>query len=71
MRIFGSRPRFEGQVSFDGKLNITGRVGLPPFGIFGIPFTVTGIQENPKVKLRRGKDSDKLDETKEEPDDKE
>lgn len=66
MKIFGFRPRFEGQVSFDGKLNLTGRLGLPPFGILGIPFTVTGTQDNPLVKLRRQKDSDQLEETVEE-----
>lgn len=66
MKVFGFRPRFEGQVSFDGKLNLTGRLGLPPFGIFGIPFTVVGTQENPQVKLRRTKDSDKIEETQEE-----
>ncbi|WP_153795993.1 AsmA family protein [Foetidibacter luteolus] len=68
MRVFGFRPRFEGQVSFDGRLNLSARLGLPPFGIFGIPFTVTGTQENPKVKLRRSRNSDKLEETQEEPD---
>lgn len=68
MKVFGFRPRFEGQVSFDGRLNLTGRLGLPPFGIIGIPFTVIGTQENPKVKTRRAKDSDKLEETIEEPD---
>lgn len=67
MKVFGFRPRFEGQVSFDGKLNLTGRLGLPPFGIFGIPFTVIGTEENPQVKLRKEKDSDKLEETQEEP----
>ena len=68
MRVFGFRPRFEGQVSFDGKLNLSARLGLPPFGIFGIPFTVTGTQENPKIKLRRSRASDKLEETQETPD---
>lgn len=63
MKIFGFRPRFEGQVSFDGKLNLSGRVGLPPFGIFGIPFTVTGTQSKPVVHLRRNKDAGKLEET--------
>ena len=63
MKIFGFRPRFEGQVSFDGKLNLSGRIGLPPFGIFGIPFTVTGTQSKPVVHLRRNKESDKLEET--------
>ncbi|RXK81987.1 AsmA family protein [Filimonas effusa] len=63
MKVAGFRPRFEGQVSFDGKMNLSGRLGLPPLGIIGIPFSVTGTQENPKVKLRRGKESDKLEET--------
>jgi AsmA protein len=65
MKIFGFRPRFEGQMSFDGKLNLSGRLGLPPFGIFGIPFSVTGTEDNPIVKLRRAKDSDKIEETQE------
>jgi AsmA protein len=62
MKVFGFRPRFEGQVSLDGKLNLKGRVGLPPFGIFGIPFSVTGTQNNPEVKLKRNKEG-KLEET--------
>jgi len=62
MRVFGFRPRFEGQVSFDGKLNLKGRIGLPPLGIFGIPFSVTGTQSNPVVKLKRAGDG-KLEET--------
>ncbi|MBG9375358.1 AsmA family protein [Panacibacter sp. DH6] len=68
MKVFGFRPRFEGQVSFNGQLNLTGRLGLPPFGIFGIPFTVVGTQENPQVKLRRAKESDTIAETTEEAD---
>lgn len=68
MKVAGFRPRFEGQVSFDGKMNLSGRLGLPPLGIIGIPFSVTGTQENPKIKLRRSRDSDKLEETSEEPD---
>lgn len=69
MKVAGFRPRFEGQVSFDGKMNLSGRLGLPPLGIIGIPFSVTGTQENPKIKLRRSRDSDKLEETSEDPDD--
>jgi len=63
MRVAGFRPRFEGEVSFDGRLNLKGRLGLPPFGILGIPFSVTGTQSTPKVKLKRGSDKDKLEET--------
>lgn len=63
MRIFGFRPRMEGQVSLDGRLNLKMRIGLPPLGIFGIPVSVTGTQANPKVALKRGKDEDNLQET--------
>lgn len=55
LKIFGFRPRFEGQVSMDGDLNIKGRLGLPPFGIFGIPFTISGSSENPIVRLKKDK----------------
>lgn len=63
MRIFGFRPRVEGQVSLDGRMNLRFRLGLPPLGIIGIPMTVTGNSEQPIVKIRRGKESDELDET--------
>lgn len=62
MRVAGFRPRFEGQVSFDGRLNMSGRLGLPPFGLFGIPLSITGTQEKPKVALKRNKEG-KLEET--------
>lgn len=65
MRVAGFRPRFEGQVSFDGRLNMKGRLGLPPFGLFGIPLSITGTQENPKVALKRNREG-KLEETAEE-----
>ncbi len=61
MRIAGFRPRFEGQVSFNGRLNLKGRIGLPPLGIWGVPFSVTGTQTNPQVRLKRGSDKDSLD----------
>lgn len=65
MRIAGFRPRFEGQVSFDGRLNLSGRLGLPPFGIIGIPLSITGTQDHPKVALKRNKEG-KLEETEDE-----
>jgi AsmA protein len=63
MRIAGFRPRFEGQVSLDGKLNLQFRLGLPPLGIFGIPMTITGTQENPKIHMGKGKKEDEIKET--------
>jgi len=60
-KVAGFRPRIEGQTSFDGRLNIKMRLGLPPFGIIGIPIKVTGTQEDPKVKL--GKQTEDLQET--------
>lgn len=62
MKIAGFRLRFEGQVSFDGRLNLSGRLGLPPFGLLGIPLSITGRQEKPKVSLKRNKEN-KLEET--------
>ncbi|WP_418264393.1 AsmA family protein [Flavobacterium faecale] len=59
-KFAGFRPRIEGTSSFDGKLNIKMRLGLPPLGIIGIPLTVTGTQENPKVKL--GKKTEDIEE---------
>ncbi|MFA5713728.1 MAG: hypothetical protein WC960_06070, partial [Bacteroidales bacterium] len=55
MRIFGFRPRFEGESSFDGRVNFKVRVGLPPFGIIGIPVSITGTFDNPIVKVKRDK----------------
>jgi AsmA protein len=60
-KVAGFRPRIEGTTSFDGQLNIKMRLGLPPLGIIGIPLTVTGTQEAPKVKL--GKKTEDLAET--------
>ncbi|MEK8179383.1 AsmA family protein [Flavobacterium buctense] len=60
-KVAGFRPRIEGQTSFDGNLNIKMRLGLPPFGIIGIPIKVTGTQDNPKVKL--GRQTEDLQET--------
>ncbi|MGA9638989.1 MAG: AsmA family protein [Flavobacterium sp.] len=59
-KFAGFRPRIEGTSSFDGQLNIKMRLGLPPLGIIGIPLTVTGTQEKPKVKL--GKKTEEIEE---------
>ncbi|MEL1253403.1 AsmA family protein [Flavobacterium sp. DGU38] len=60
-KFAGFRPRIEGTTSLDGKLNLKMRLGLPPLGIFGIPLTVTGTQNNPKVKV--GRNTEDLEET--------
>lgn len=52
-KFAGFRPRIEGTTSLDGKLNLKMRLGLPPLGIIGIPLTVTGTQDDPKVTLGR------------------
>jgi AsmA protein len=62
MRVAGFRPRIEGQVDFNGNLNLKFRLGLPPLGIFGIPMTITGTQDNPKIHLGHGKKEDELKE---------
>lgn len=60
-KFAGFRPRIEGTTSLDGRLNIKMRLGLPPLGIIGIPMTITGNKDNPKVKI--GRKSDDLEET--------
>ena len=60
-KFAGFRPRIEGTTSLDGRLNIKMRLGLPPLGIIGIPMTITGNKDNPKVKI--GKKSEDLEET--------
>ncbi|HTJ13574.1 MAG TPA: AsmA-like C-terminal region-containing protein [Dinghuibacter sp.] len=67
MKVLGFRPRFEGQVGFDGKLNLQFRLGLPPLGILGIPMTITGTEDNPQVHLRRERKGDELQGTDDEP----
>ena len=63
-KFAGFRPRIEGTSSLDGRLNIKMRLGLPPLGIIGIPLTVTGSQENPKVKVgRKGEDIEETQDT--------
>jgi len=53
--------KMEGQTSLTGDLNIKMRIGLPPFGIIGIPIKVTGNGDDPIIKL--GKKTKDLEET--------
>ncbi|MBZ5858275.1 AsmA family protein [Flavihumibacter profundi] len=62
MKVFGFRPRIEGQTSLDGKLNLRFRLGLPPLGIVGIPMLVTGTAESPIVTMKKGTEKDELTE---------
>ena len=63
MRMAGFRLKFSGHVSFDNVLNLQFRLGLPPFGIFGIPMTITGTQANPKIRMGKAKKDDEIKET--------
>jgi AsmA protein len=60
----GMRIRFEGQTSFDNKVNFKMRIGLPPLGIIGIPVHITGNAENPQIKMSKS-DDDPLQEKEE------
>ena len=71
MRVFGFRPRMEGQIGLNGSLNLQFRLGLPPFGILGIPMSITGTSDKPLVKLRRSRPEDELDTEAEEAEEKE
>ncbi|HUH26407.1 MAG TPA: hypothetical protein VLY87_07255, partial [Flavobacterium sp.] len=56
--IAGFRPRIEGQVTLDGKMNLGMRLGLPPFGIIGIPITVKGDSDDFKLEIGKYKEED-------------
>ncbi|POY38521.1 hypothetical protein C3K47_03760 [Solitalea longa] len=62
-KIAGFRPKIEGQTTFDGRLNLKFRLGLPPFGIIGIPMTITGTRDNPLVKMGKETKDEKEMET--------
>jgi len=62
MRMAGFRLKFGGQVSFDNKLNLDFRLGLPPLGILGIPMHITGTEDKPRIRLGHGKKEDELKE---------
>lgn len=45
------RPTIKGTTSFNGQLDLRIRLGLPPFGLIGIPIVVTGTHNDPKIKV--------------------
>ncbi|RZJ74268.1 MAG: membrane assembly protein AsmA, partial [Flavobacterium sp.] len=49
--VAGFRPTIKGTTSFDGKLDLRLRLGLPPGGLIGIPIVVTGTHEDPEIKV--------------------
>ena len=57
IKVAGFRIRMQGQTSFDGAIKFNCRIGLPPFGIIGIPVKATGTGQNPKIKVGK---TDKL-----------
>ena len=65
IKLAGFRARFEGQVSFDKAIDFRFRLGLPPGGLVGIPMTITGTEDDPKIHIGKGKNGEDL---KDEPD---
>ncbi|MCC6186975.1 MAG: hypothetical protein IT256_07480, partial [Chitinophagaceae bacterium] len=51
IKMAGFRLRVQGESDFDHRLRFKMRLGLPPLGIIGIPMTVSGTSENPKIKV--------------------
>ncbi len=51
MKVAGFRLRIQGQTNFDGLVKFKCRLGLPPFGIVGIPMKITGSGQNPTIKV--------------------
>ena len=68
MKVGGFRLRIQGQTNFDGMVKFKCRLGLPPFGIVGIPMNITGPGQNPRIKVGKT-DELPLEERKEETDD--
>lgn len=50
-KVAGFRPTVKGTTSFDGLLDVRVRLGLPPAGLVGVPISVTGTHEDPKIKV--------------------
>lgn len=62
MNVSMFKLRFEGKTSFDGQLGLRLRLGLPPFGLIGIPVAITGTHADPKIKVF-SKTTDAVEET--------
>jgi len=65
IKVAGFRLRLQGQTDFNGRIKFNCRVGLPPFGIIGIPVKVTGTGQQPIIKTGKT-DSLPFEEQKEE-----
>lgn len=65
IKMAGFRLKVEGQSDFDHHLKFKMRLGLPPLGIIGIPMTVSGTSDNPRVKVGK-EESDPLEEKEDE-----
>src|SRR4030095_15573792 len=65
IKVSGFRLRLQGQTDFNSRIKFNCRVGLPPFGIIGIPLKVTGTGQQPVIKVGKT-DSLPLEEQKEE-----
>ena len=50
-------------MSFNDELNLKFRLGLPPLGLIGIPMTITGTEDKPKIHIGKGSEADELKET--------
>jgi AsmA protein len=56
-KVHPFRLRMEGETTLDGDMDLQMRLGLPPFGLIGIPIKITGTGDSLKIKMgRREKD---------------
>jgi AsmA protein len=62
-KVSGIRVRMSGTTTFDSRLNLKIRLGLPPLGIIGINMKVTGPMEELKFKFGKGGTGEETKET--------
>ncbi|MGB5404063.1 MAG: AsmA-like C-terminal region-containing protein, partial [Robiginitalea sp.] len=56
-KVHPFRLRMEGETTLDGDMDLQMRLGLPPFGLIGIPIKITGTGDSLEIKMgRREKD---------------